>query len=108
MPKSRFISDLHWVREGQQTRSQKTQEALLDAAEALFSEQGADATSVAELRELTGDVLAPARLQRHGLLDAGVVSRLIDEHHQRRADHSFAIWSVLIFQLWYDRFVAPN
>ena len=54
MPKSRFISDLHWVREGQQTRSQKTQEALLDAAEALFSEQGADATSVADVAKRAG------------------------------------------------------
>ncbi len=54
MPKSRFISDLHWVREGQQTRSQKTQEALLDAAEELFSEQGADATSVADVAKRAG------------------------------------------------------
>ena len=54
MPKSRFISDLHWVREGQQTRSQKTQEALLDAAEELFSEQGADATSVADVARRAG------------------------------------------------------
>lgn len=58
------------------------------------------------LRELVGDVLAAPRLARHGLLDAAVVARLIDEHQNRRADHSFAIWSVLIFQLWYDRFVA--
>jgi AcrR family transcriptional regulator len=51
---NRWISDLHWVREGQQTRSQKTQEALLDAAEALFFEQGADATSVADVAEKAG------------------------------------------------------
>jgi asparagine synthase (glutamine-hydrolysing) len=60
------------------------------------------------LRELTGDVLAAPALARHGLLDARVVQRLLDEHQQRRADHSFAIWSVLIFQLWYDRFVSGN
>jgi asparagine synthase (glutamine-hydrolysing) len=61
-----------------------------------------------ELRELVGDTLAPQRLQRHGLLDPAVVERLLGEHQKRRADHSFAIWSVLIFQLWYDRFVAGN
>jgi asparagine synthase (glutamine-hydrolysing) len=61
-----------------------------------------------ELRELVGDTLAPQRLQRHGLLDPAVVGRLLDEHQKRRADHSFAIWSVLVFQLWYDRFVAGN
>ena len=60
------------------------------------------------LRELVGDVLAAPALARHGLLDARVVQRLVDEHQQRRADHSFAIWSVLIFQLWYDRFVSGN
>jgi AcrR family transcriptional regulator len=49
MPRSRWISDLHWVRPGQQSRSQKTQEALLDAAETLFAEKGADATSVADV-----------------------------------------------------------
>lgn len=54
MPASKFISDLHWVREGQQSRSQKTQEALLDAAEELFSEQGADATSVADVARRAG------------------------------------------------------
>lgn len=60
------------------------------------------------LRELVSDTLSPGALARHGLLEAGVVQRMIDEHQQRRTDHSFAIWSVLIFQLWYDRFVAGN
>ncbi len=54
MAKSRFISDLHWVREGKQTRSQKTQQSLLDAAEVLFAEKGVDATSVADVAAAAG------------------------------------------------------
>jgi AcrR family transcriptional regulator len=54
MPRSRWISDLHWVRVGQQSRSQRTQESLLDAAEALFAEKGADATSVADVAARAG------------------------------------------------------
>ncbi len=54
MARSRWISDLHWVRTGQQTRSQKTQAALLDAAAVLFSEKGVDATSVADVAERAG------------------------------------------------------
>lgn len=54
MTRSRWISDLHWVRPGQQSRSQKTQESLLDAAEALFSEKGAEATSVADVAARAG------------------------------------------------------
>ncbi len=54
MARSRWISDLHWVRPGQQSRSQRTQEALLEAAEALFAEEGADATSVADVAARAG------------------------------------------------------
>jgi AcrR family transcriptional regulator len=54
MARSRWISDLHWVRTGQQSRSQKTQESLLEAAEALFAEKGSDATSVADVAARAG------------------------------------------------------
>jgi len=54
MARSRWISDLHWVRSWQQSRSQKTQESLLDAAAALFSEKGVDATSVADVAARAG------------------------------------------------------
>ncbi len=54
MPRSRWITDLHWKRDGKQSRSQKTQEALLDAAELLFYEKGSDATSVADVAAQAG------------------------------------------------------
>lgn len=54
MARSRWISDLHWVRSGQQSRSQKTQESLLAAAARLFAEKGVDATSVADVAERAG------------------------------------------------------
>lgn len=49
MARNPWISDLHWVRTGRQPRSQKTQEAILDSAEALFSGKGADASSMADV-----------------------------------------------------------
>jgi AcrR family transcriptional regulator len=52
--RSRWISDLHWVRAGQQSRSQRTQQSLLDAAETLVAEKGADATSVADVAARAG------------------------------------------------------
>ena len=47
MSKSRWISDLHWVRTGQQSRSQKTQASLLDAAALLWRLQLLDVDPVA-------------------------------------------------------------
>jgi AcrR family transcriptional regulator len=54
LAKNRWISDLHWVRTGQQTRSQKTQALLLDAAATLFAEQGVDATAVVDVARHAG------------------------------------------------------
>ncbi len=42
-------SDLRWVRSGQQSRSQKTQEKLLEAAAELLGDKGVEATSVADV-----------------------------------------------------------
>lgn len=49
MTKNRWISDLHWRREGRQSRSEKTQAALLDATESLLLEKGTEATSIADI-----------------------------------------------------------
>jgi asparagine synthase (glutamine-hydrolysing) len=52
------------------------------------------------------EILAPDRVAATDLFRAEAVSRLLDEHAARRADHSFAIWGLLCFQLWYERFIA--
>jgi asparagine synthase (glutamine-hydrolysing) len=57
------------------------------------------------LRQMAEDTLAPSRLARHGLFRSDYVQRLLREHRLRRADHSFQLWSLLVFQLWYDRFI---
>lgn len=54
MTEDRWLSDLHWRRESQQTRSEKTQAALMDAAEALIVEKGTDGTSIADIAERAG------------------------------------------------------
>ena len=53
-------------------------------------------------------VLAPDRLSASGFFRPEAVRTLLDEHHERRVDHSFAIWGLLCFQLWYERFVAAD
>ncbi|MCB1462062.1 MAG: TetR/AcrR family transcriptional regulator [Nitratireductor sp.] len=54
MTDNRWISDLHWRRVGQQTRSERTQSALLDAAEELILEKGTEATSIADIAARAG------------------------------------------------------
>jgi AcrR family transcriptional regulator len=54
MTKDRWLSDLHWRRDSQQTRGEKTQAALLDAAEALIVEKGIAGASIADIARRAG------------------------------------------------------
>ena len=60
------------------------------------------------LREHARSVLAPERLRAAGFFRPEVVQRLLDEHSERRRDNSFPLWGLMCFQLWYERFIAPD
>ncbi len=54
------------------------------------------------LRDFTRDVLGPARLRRQGLFEPAAVDRLVQDHLAKRADHSRAIWTLLVLSVWQD------
>ena len=54
------------------------------------------------LRDLVEEMLSERRLREDGFFEPAVVRRLIDEHAARRADHRKLIWTLLVFQLWYQ------
>jgi asparagine synthase (glutamine-hydrolysing) len=58
-----------------------------------------------ELRQLTNDMLSPGMLSKHGFFKYGYVKSLLDDHAARRADHRKVLWTLLMFQLWYDRYI---
>src|SRR6185436_10014445 len=58
----------------------------------------------AQLRELAGDLLAPDRLRAQGLFNEQAVGRLLWEHWNGRRDNRKGLWTLIMFQLWYDRY----
>jgi asparagine synthase (glutamine-hydrolysing) len=60
------------------------------------------------LRDLVDDLLNPARLKRQGLFNEQFVQRLIEEHRSGKASHHKQIWTLLIFQLWFDEFLSKG
>lgn len=61
-----------------------------------------------DLRELLCDTLSADRLRRTGYFDPAAVEHLINRHLARREDHSKTLWSLLVFQLWLDRYVTER
>lgn len=57
---------------------------------------------VGPLRERVHDTLAPERLRAGGFFDPDAVGRLIRAHEAKESDHSRDIWTLLMFQSWYD------
>jgi 5-hydroxyisourate hydrolase-like protein (transthyretin family) len=51
------------------------------------------------------DLLAPERLKNQGLFDADFVQKLIKEHETSAASHHKQLWTLLVFQLWFDNFL---
>lgn len=55
-----------------------------------------------ELRPWAENLLDPSRLRQDGYIDAERVLRMWRLHASRKADYTWSLWSVLMFQAWTD------
>jgi asparagine synthase (glutamine-hydrolysing) len=60
------------------------------------------------LNSLAHDLLSRERLVRQDLFDAEYVAKLLREHEQGVASHHKQLWTLLVFQLWYDNFLESK
>ena len=58
-----------------------------------------------DLRTLAHEYLYESRLQREGIFNPPEVARLLDEHARRVGNHAKSIWTILMFQLWRERWL---
>jgi asparagine synthase (glutamine-hydrolysing) len=59
-----------------------------------------------ELRSLVAEQLGPSTIARQGVFDPAYVQQLLADHQARRNNYSRNIWGLLMFSLWYDRYIA--
>jgi asparagine synthase (glutamine-hydrolysing) len=58
-----------------------------------------------ELKEFMLDHLSQDRLQRQGIFHYPYVKQLIDEQLAMTHDHRERLWTLLVFESWYDRYL---
>jgi asparagine synthase (glutamine-hydrolysing) len=56
------------------------------------------------LKPLLSDALFSEQSERRGYFQPSEVRRLFSEHIERRSDHGFALWSLLMLELWHREF----
>ncbi len=59
----------------------------------------------AELKPLLYDVLLSERCLSRGLLNAGAVRTLVEEHTSGTMDHAYRLWNLLCLELWQRMFI---
>lgn len=58
-----------------------------------------------ELKPMLLDYLSSDRLKRQGFFNHKEVTRLIDDHLKSRADNRKQLWTLLMFQRWFERYM---
>ncbi len=61
-----------------------------------------------KLREFMLDYLSEERIKRQGVFNYPAIKRLIDEQLDKRKDNREALWTLLVFQTWYERYFEGN
>src|SRR4030095_15282585 len=58
-----------------------------------------------QLRDRIRDTLTDSRFRQRGIISPAYTDVLLDEHERGRRDHSMALWSLLMLELWHQDFV---
>jgi asparagine synthase (glutamine-hydrolysing) len=58
-----------------------------------------------QLRERTRETLTEQRTRERGIVRQDYVQKLLDEHERGRRDHSGALWTLLMLELWHRSFL---
>ncbi len=58
------------------------------------------------LKELVRDQLSAEKIRREGFFDASYVQKLVKEHADGERDHRKLLWTLLVFELWHEKYVS--
>jgi asparagine synthase (glutamine-hydrolysing) len=61
-----------------------------------------------DLKDLVADTLSTARIKEQGLFNHLTVERLLTEHLQGTRDNRKELWTLLMFQLWFDTYLKSG
>lgn len=61
-----------------------------------------------ELKTFTLDLLGEARIKQQGLFDYAYINKLLEDHFSCRADNRKLIWSLIVFQLWHEKWLGSH
>ncbi|HMM81119.1 MAG TPA: asparagine synthase (glutamine-hydrolyzing) [Pyrinomonadaceae bacterium] len=58
-----------------------------------------------EMKDFVRDVLLSESFRKRGIIRPEAVEKIVDQHINGIVDHAFPIWTLLMLELWYRRFI---
>ncbi len=58
-----------------------------------------------ELREFASDILFSNKSQNRGLFNKGCIQKIWKDHQNGTRNHTHHLWSLLIFEIWYSKYI---
>ena len=58
-----------------------------------------------ELKELFCDSFSREKISRQGIFNSFQIQKLLNDHFQGKADNRQKLWTMFVFQKWYDRYL---
>lgn len=58
-----------------------------------------------EMKDFVRDVLLSETSLKRGIIKPAMIERYVAEHTRGEQDHAFQIWSLLMLELWFQRFI---
>jgi asparagine synthase (glutamine-hydrolysing) len=58
-----------------------------------------------EMKDFVREVLLSEKSLNRGVIRPEAIRRYVDEHTEARQDHSFRLWTLLMLELWFRRFI---
>ena len=61
-----------------------------------------------EMKDFVRSVLLSEKSLKRGIVRPEILERYVDEHTCAERDHSFQLWTLLMLELWFQRFIDPQ
>ena len=58
-----------------------------------------------DLRDLIADVFSENRIRQQGIFNERTITQLWHEHQTGRKDNRKQLWTLFMFQLWFDKYL---
>ncbi|MEO6654908.1 MAG: asparagine synthase (glutamine-hydrolyzing), partial [Pyrinomonadaceae bacterium] len=61
-----------------------------------------------EMKDFVHSVLLSEKSLKRGVVKPEILERYVNEHTSGKRDHAFQVWTLLMLELWFQRFIDPQ